>query len=348
MPRLSYRQPGLVLERGGTDATLEQVRDLQRDLRRLGYLRSGLDGQFGPGTQRAVKALQHDLLTAMDRASGAPVDVMDYNQGRVVDVSGACDRGLANCISDMLDDPEYPDLPKAEDPKAENRQLAEDIVALESDEAPVPFIAAILKQESGLKHFNEPRGDDRDTYITIGLDTNASEKHMITSRGYGAGQYTLFHHPATTTEVADFMLDVGKNLSKAFAELGEKFDHFVNGPTSGTRADDRQVEIGSGALRLCKFEPDDPRCFRDCVQCLADAGSRAITEGATRLHAGTQHRYAPTQYYRKSSYADVPKREKIGCDWPYAMRRYNGSGVNSYHYQTRVLLFLSRFPKSQQ
>ncbi|MCH7667224.1 MAG: peptidoglycan-binding protein [Acidobacteria bacterium] len=348
MPRLSYRQPGLILERGGTDATLEQVRDLQRDLRSLGYLRSGLDGKFGPGTQRAVKALQHDLLAKMDKERGAAVDLMDYNQGRVALVNGVCNRSLANCISDMLDDPEYPDLPKAEDPRAENRLLADEIAALESDQAPVPFIAAILKQESGLRHFHEPRGDDRDTYITIGLDTNAGEKHMITSRGYGAGQYTLFHHPATAVEVADFMLDIGKNLSKAFAELREKFDRFVNGATNGTRADDRRVEIGSGPLRLCKFEPDDPRHLRDCVRCLEDAGSRDITEGVTRLHAGTQHRYVPTQYYRKSSYAGVPRREKIGCDWPYAVRRYNGSGVNSYHYQTRVLLFLSKFPKREE
>jgi hypothetical protein len=24
--------------------------------------------------------------------------------------------------------------------------------------------------------------------------------------------------------------------------------------------------------------------------------------------------------------------------WPYAVRRYNGAGVNSYHYQAQVLL----------
>ena len=37
------------------------------------------------------------------------------------------------------------------------------------------------------------------------------------------------------------------------------------------------------------------------------------------------------------SYDAVPVRAKIGCDWPYAVRRYNGSGVNSYHYQTRIM-----------
>jgi hypothetical protein len=34
----------------------------------------------------------------------------------------------------------------------------------------------------------------------------------------------------------------------------------------------------------------------------------------------------------------VPDRKQFGCDWPYAARRYNGSGVNSYHYQAQVLL----------
>jgi len=30
--------------------------------------------------------------------------------------------------------------------------------------------------------------------------------------------------------------------------------------------------------------------------------------------------------------------KNIPCDWPYAVRRYNGSGLNSYHYQAKILL----------
>jgi hypothetical protein len=37
----------------------------------------------------------------------------------------------------------------------------------------------------------------------------------------------------------------------------------------------------------------------------------------------------------------VPVRKNIGCDWPYAIRRYNGAGINSYHYQAKVLKNLS-------
>jgi hypothetical protein len=35
-------------------------------------------------------------------------------------------------------------------------------------------------------------------------------------------------------------------------------------------------------------------------------------------------------------------RAEIPCDWPYAVRRYNGSGINSYHYQVRILRYLER------
>ena len=41
---LSYQQAGLVLKRPGTGATDAQIRDLQRHLRALGYLRRGIDG----------------------------------------------------------------------------------------------------------------------------------------------------------------------------------------------------------------------------------------------------------------------------------------------------------------
>jgi len=49
-----------------------------------------------------------------------------------------------------------------------------------------------------------------------------------------------------------------------------------------------------------------------------------------------------TEYYDLSgpAYRNSPLPSDIGCDWPYAVRRYNGSGINSYHYQVRVLQHL--------
>ncbi len=342
MAALSYQQPDLILSKGGSAATDRQIRDLQRDLRQLGYLRSGIDGQFGDGTEHAVKALQHDLLN--NNGSGndgsAPVSIRAHNRGRVTAVTGAVDQALVGCISDLLDDAACPRLPSAPDPVAANRQVAAKIAAMPPTVVPIPFLLGILQQESGLKHFNQPAGDDEDVYITIGLDTNAPEKYIITSRGYGAGQYTLFHHPPTPAEVNDFMLDPVKNVQKAIAELKNKFDHFVNGASPDAQADDRLAEQGTGPLRTCKYTPGDARYMTDCKQCLLNAGTTDIQSGTTPVYVGATLTYEPTQYYGTASYPKVPVRANIGCDWPYAVRRYNGSGINSYHYQVRVLLHM--------
>ncbi|MFQ6672006.1 MAG: hypothetical protein ACE5KY_01800, partial [Candidatus Tectimicrobiota bacterium] len=65
-----------------------------------------------------------------------------------------------------------------------------------------------------------------------------------------------------------------------------------------------------------------------------------IVDGVTPLYEGSRHIYQPTRYYRRATYRNVPIRANVGCDWPYAVRRYNGSGINSYHYQARVLQHL--------
>lgn len=341
MPALSYRQPGLVLKRGSAAAPV-LILELQHHLRQLGYLREFIDGKFGAGTERAVCALQHDLLHNDGRGSDgrASVRVRDYNSGRVGRVTGMVHQGLVECISDMLDDPAIPKLPRAADPRAENKRVRAQLAALPAGQAPGPFLMAVLTQESGLRHYREPAPGDQDSYIVVGLDTNAGASHIITSRGYGAGQYTLFHHPPTPAEVRDFILDPGQNVSKAAAELREKFDKFVAGPTPATRADDRTAEHGSGPLRLCKYGKTDRRYMSDCVKCARDAGLVNIHAGSTPVYAGSGLKFAPTQYYGTGSYSGVPRRAAIGCDWPYAVRRYNGAGLNSYHYQARVLTHL--------
>lgn len=343
MPTLSYRQAGLVLRAGGTDASRQQIQDLQRDLRSLGYLRAGVDGKFGAGTAHAVKALQHDLLNNDGRSrSGdgqAPVRVVDFNRGRVTAETVEADQAFVECVSDMLDDPAFPALPFTADPAAENRKLVAQIQTMPSTDVPTLFLMAILKQESGLKHFHEPGPGDQDKFITVGLDAKKDQEHIVTSRGYGAGQYTLFHHPPRSDEINDFMLDIGKNLQKATREFDNKFQGFVNGPSN--KADDRQGEIGSGPLRRCKFDSTDPRFMTDCRQCLLDAGFEDLRAGVTPLFQGSPKAYEPTGLRDKFTiYSGVPVRKAIGCDWPYAVRRYNGSGMDSYHYQAQVLLHL--------
>lgn len=341
MPTLSYQQPGLVLKRPGTGASDAQVRDLQRHLRALGYLRQGIDGAFGRGTEGAVKGLQDDLLHNDGGGSDgrAPVRLRDYNDGRAAAVTGEVDQGLAACIADMLDDVAFPKLPKAENPVARNREIPATLAALPPGTAPGPFLLAVLRRESNLKHFYEPRPGDEDSFVVVGLDRNAAEKHRITSRGYGVGQFTLFHHPPRAEEVDEIMTDVGRNLQKAAEELRGKFDGFVNGATSGTQADDRLAEFGTGALRLCKFAADDPRFMTDCKNCTQEAGRQDIREDVTTWYDGTASTYRSTQYYDYSrlDFTGVPLREDFECDWPYAVRRYNGSGPNSYSYQALVL-----------
>ena len=345
MADLSFLQPGLVLQRGG-EMTSQQVRDLQRSLRALGYLRGGIDGDFGSDTELAVRSLQIDLLvndgTSCGGDGAAPIGVLDFNRGRVPAVTGIVDQGLARCIADMLDDPaNVPTLPFAQDPKAENRKVGPTIGALPGQSVPVPFLIAILRQESGLRHYREPGTGDEDSYLVVGLDRNdPARPERITSRGYGVGQYTLFHHPPNPSEVATLMLDVAKNVQQAIAGLRRKLDHFVAGPNADTTADDRIAEHGRGPLRLCKYPVGDDRYLRDCRECAFAAGTENITPGVTPLYPGADQTYHATQYYPDAQYRNVPIRRNLPCDWAYAARRYNGSGMNSYHYQLRILLNL--------
>jgi hypothetical protein len=304
----------------------------------------GIDGNFGPQTELAVRGLQYDLLHNDGEGSdgSAAVKMVDFNSGRVSAVTGEVDQNLVQCISDMLDDSGVAQLPSTSDPRQENASIVAQIAAMTPSTVPIPFLMAILKQESNLKHFNEPEPGDDDTFITVGLDRNIeNQPQIITSRGYGAGQFTLFHHPPQQSEVEDFMLDVGKNLQKASDELKEKFDQFVIGTTAGTTADDRIAEIGTGPLRPCKFNADEPGFMRDCKKCLLDAGTTDIVANVTPVFQGSTMIFASTSLYDMnrdaSVYRGVPVRAAIPCDWPYAARRYNGSGLLSYHYQVRVL-----------
>ena len=143
----------------------------------------------------------------------------------MVDANGVVDQKLAQCISDMLDDKKYLKLPFAENPKDANREAITQLDALSSTDVPLPFLKAIFKQESNLKHFYVPRDADEDNYIVVGMGTNAGEKHIITSRGYGLGQFTLFHHPPKNSEVKNFMVGIRGNISKAIEELRDKFEN---------------------------------------------------------------------------------------------------------------------------
>lgn len=340
-----YQQAGLVLQ-SASNAPADVVRALQRDLRALGYLRSGTDGAFGRGTEAAIKALQFDLLHNDGHGTdgNAPVALRDFNAGAagpaVQAVDGILTQPLADCLARLIADERIPKLPCSGNPTGDNAGVRATIAASRSVVAPVPFISAIVRQESGGQHYAVPAGASDDNYIVLGLDRNGAED-QITSRGYGIGQYTLFHHPPRPEEVADFMLDPVRNIQKAENELREKFDHFVVGPVD--RCDDRAAEHPLLPLRMCRYSPSDARYLRDCRQCANAARKLAVRTG-TPFFVGATGAYQPTPYYASADYNNVPDRADFPCDWPYAVRRYNGGGVNSYHYQTRVLLNLASLP----
>ncbi|MDT8999577.1 peptidoglycan-binding domain-containing protein [Paucibacter sp. APW11] len=342
----SYQSPGLTLSLNCT-APRDTIVELQRDLRALGYLRGGIDGSFGPGTQAAVAALQYDLLHNDGSSKGgdgaAPVAIKSFNGAGgvapVAAVTGVFDQSLAACLVALRGDTRIPTLPEAQDPAAENARAMAAVANSRSTVAPTPFILAIVKQESSGQHFQLPTHSSSDSFITVGLDrNNAASPQQITSRGFGLGQYTLFHHPPRAEEVADFMLDPVRNVERAQQELRDKFDHFVAGPSD--TADDRLAEHPLISLRLCRYQPSDSRYMRDCANCARAV--RTLTLGVgTPFFAGASGSYQTTQYYSTLPYLNVPDRAEFLCDWPYAVRRYNGSGVNSFHYQTRVLLNLA-------
>ena len=347
---LPYQQPGLTIGLGST-ADPALVRALQRDLRALGYLRQGIDGRFGPACEAAVKALQFDLMFNHGESSAgdgaAPVAIADYNGpspaggGRAVTaITGVLDQDLAACIDRLIGDPDVVTLPNADDPAAANASALAAIAAVVSAVAPAPFVAAMVRQESGGQHFRVPGAHDADNFVVVGLDHKTGRPpEQITSRGYGIGQYTIFHHPPRQEEVRDYILDPIRNVAKAFAELREKFDGYLVGPQS--RADDRLAEHPLLPLRFCKFPPADPRYLRDCRACASAAAKLQIHRG-TPAYQGASFGYQPDQYYPSAEYADVPDRADFACDWPYAARRYNGSGNDSFHYQARVLSNLVR------
>lgn len=151
---LVYHGPGVVLRRdAGAAAPL--VKALQVDLRRLGYLRSGIDGEFGEGTELAVRALQYDLLHAGQQGADgeAPVALSTFNAGRVTTVTGVLDEGLAACLEDMLGDARVTRLPRSDDPARANREAFAAVETLTGLPVPRTFLLAILLQESGGQHY---------------------------------------------------------------------------------------------------------------------------------------------------------------------------------------------------
>lgn len=338
MANQSYAVDGLVL--GPRSEFSQQVQDLQRDLRSLGYVRGPIDGLYGAGTINGVKALQWDLMYKDDTALGAPVAVKRYNNGSVTQITDSVDQNLVACIGAMLDDASFTKVPSSNDPHGDNVKTLAAVKAMQNCPVPMPYLLAILQQESSQMHFQVPARGNIDNFVVIGLDHGDQKNTFrITSRGYGIGQYTLFYHPAKPSDVTAFILDPIGNLGTTISLLQDKFKNEVLGNNAENTADDRVAEAGRGPLRTCQHPQGDPRYLNDCANCMALAAPLVqITAGQTLWYAGA----ASADVYQKTiyhigSYSNVPDRSKIPCDWAYAVRRYNGGGPDSYSYQAEFL-----------
>ncbi|MDB6105601.1 MAG: hypothetical protein JWO52_5600 [Gammaproteobacteria bacterium] len=334
---LPYQQPGLTLSRTG-GAQPDMVRSLQRDLRILGYKGAGINGVYDNATERGVRSLQIDLLKTV-QADGSSSGISHYNGtaggARVTAITGVVDQALAGCISAMLADAQFAELPESDNPAGDNTRALAAIRTHTGSGAPSPFVVAIVQQESSGRHYLVPRAGDEDAFVTVGLDrNNQTVPDQITSRGYGLGQYTLEHHPPTAGEVRDFIRDPINNVQRVYGLLRKKFDRAVVGPDD--HADDRKAEHPLLPLRLCRYAPSDARHMSDCANC-ARAVRKVNIVAQTPVYQGSSTVYEPTQYYSSATYNGIPDRADFLCDWPYAVRRYNGSGINSFHYQTRIL-----------
>jgi putative peptidoglycan binding protein len=331
---LSYQRNGLVMRAGAANPP-ELVMDLQRDLRALGYFPRDIDGDFGPVTTRSIMALQFDLLhndgsPLRDHADGrAPVAIRDYNRTRVSNVSGELDQNLADCIADLLYDDRFPKLPQSSHADTDNSRALRTAAQIVSSDAPAPFVLAIMKQESQLCHYNV-----RDGFLTLGLDHNdPNEPARITSRGYGIGQYTLFHHPATAAEMRE-LGDPGGNVLCAQKALAEKWKAVQSEP-------ERSAEHPAlGFPRQCRYRASDTqRRLRACRDCALNVRRINIVQGQPFFPA-SQDGYQPDSDHPVINYTGVPDRADFLCDWAYAVRRYNGAGNRAYLYQVSVLLNL--------
>ena len=334
---LPYQQTGLTLSKA-SNGQPDMVRSLQRHLRILGYKGAGINGVYDSATERAVRSLQIDLLKPAP-SGGTSSGISHYNGmgggARVTAITGAVDQALAGCISAMLSDAQFAELPESDNPSGDNTRALAAIRTHTGSGAPSPFVVAIVQQESSGRHYLVPRAGDEDAFVTVGLDrNNQTEPDEITSRGYGLGQYTLDHHPPTSGEVRDFIRDPINNVQRVYGLLRKKFDRALVGPDD--HADDRKAEHPLLPLRLCRYAPSDARYMSDCVNC-ARAARKINIAAQMPVYRGASTVYTATQYYSSATYDGIPDRADFLCDWPYAVRRYNGSGINSFHYQTRIL-----------
>lgn len=315
------------------------VADLRYDLASLGYYTGSFAGGWTESLDAAIRSVRYDLtdpdsaLSARYNGAGSVVRTPSSGGSRL-------EPQLARCLDAMIGDPGFAKLPVSASPTAANRRALALAESAGDGIAPMRFLMAIFQHETGARHFRE---DDAGApgFMTLCLDRNdgAAPDH-ITSRGYGLGQHTLFRQPPIQADIDSQILDPVANAKSAAYLLRDRFDYGLVSANPALRANDRFSEWPISPLRLCKYASADPRYLSDCKACAAKAGTVDVTPGHP-VYPGASLAWADTPAQSCDALQAAPDRTGFQCDWPYAVRRYNGGGIESYHYQLRVLLNLA-------
>lgn len=303
-----------------------QTQDMIKLLREFMFLKEIKSSTVQDLETRAVKSLQHEILSNDS--------LKKFNQGRVTAVDGESSLGILAVLQDMSKSPSLARLSPALNPSKGNQAMKERLSGYLNSKFPTPLVMAVLTQETNLKWYR------KDGYPLVGLDYNSDEDYIITSRGLFYSQRTIFSYPISKKEF-DSMNDLESDMEFFFDHIFGKYQNFVVSSSAKARDDLRYSvpEFKDLDLRGCKYEESDSKYMKDCKACLKECPSKDYLMGDSLLGNG-RWIIKPTHYHRIQDYEGFPDFHHFPCDYVFTIRRYNGSGINSFHYLMRVLAHL--------
>ncbi len=271
----------------------------------------------------AVKSVKHDLVNT-------PFLESNFNNGKISSVDDRIDLAFVSILEDMRNDSRVGVVYRVGGFDRENSLIRGSLDSFNTEYFPVPLSKAILYEETGLKWYR------KDGYPTVGLDYNDKKiSHRITSRGLFLSQRTFFSYPIQQSELDGFnSLDTDMRFFSS--HLRSKYNNFVVSNKVASRDDLRHFSFGGSKLRGCKYDSSDARYMKDCKNCVFSLNKRTYVEG-DRLAKGSGWKFRKTKYHRRDVYKSMPDFKEFPCDYLFAIRRYNGGGINSFHYLMQVL-----------
>lgn len=276
--------------------------------------------------KRGIKSLQFELLYNPELSKINYTGKLDGERTHV----------LREALKKMWDCSDIPRITKVDNPSEANSKIREIIENKLKSSFPKPLVLAVLEQESNLMWYR------KDGYPTIGLDyNNKVQPYVITSRGLFLSQRTVFDYPFKQEQLNQYD-SVEVDLNFVVDLLNLKYDKFIVSKDPKTNDDLRSSSFGSEDLRGCKYETSDSRYKSDCKNCVWSGDLRDYKKDRSVLGDKKQWVLKSSQYHKIKQYLQFPDYSKFPCDYLFSIRRYNGSGINSFHYLMRVLKHLKK------